>query len=61
MLGSWKMVEKGIKRLRDVGMPAWMYCVRSEDLAEHSVFQEGPEDIQFAKATSNALMKRIAV
>lgn len=37
-------------------MWACIYSVRSEDPAENSVLQEGPEGIPFTKAIGNALM-----
>lgn len=58
MLKYWKTVEEGIKRLRDVGMPARIYSGRAE----------GPEGFcsagrsrGFIKVTSNVLMTRTAV
>jgi len=34
MFKSWKTVEKGIERLRDMGRPARIYSVRAEGPAE---------------------------
>lgn len=61
MLEFWKTAQEGIKRLRDVGMPAWMYSARPEDTAEDSVSQEGPEDTPVTKVISNALTTGTAV
>lgn len=39
----WQMVEEGIKRLREVGMQEWTYCI-------WPVPWEGPEDTRHTKA-----------
>lgn len=52
----WNTIVEEIKKLRDVGIPALMYYVRSEDPAENSVLQESPEDTPFTNAINNALM-----
>lgn len=38
------MVEERINRFREVGVPEWMYYMRSEDPPELYIHQEGPED-----------------
>lgn len=49
---SWQTTEKRIRRLGEVGILGWIYCVKSEN-TEYSFSWESPEEVPFTKATRN--------
>lgn len=51
-LPQW-MVNKGIKRRREMAILERIYCLWSEDSSEYYVTQESPKDTQFFFRTHN--------